>query len=78
MDFDFEKNIKDFLSMLSKAKAQKMYGSIELYLEEGNITQITQRIIRKMSRPKKAAKKITASPPPASSSTDDTPLKYQN
>ena len=52
------KNIaKNLIDILSKAMDNKIYGSIEVYLEEGAITQISQRIIQKVSKPKKLAPK---------------------
>lgn len=55
----------DLLNILSKAMDAGMYGSVEVYLEDGQITQITQRIIKKINKVKpqiKQATKITASP----------------
>lgn len=46
----------ELLNMLSKAIDSKTYGSIEVYLEEGQITQITQRIIKKMKKAKSSTK----------------------
>jgi hypothetical protein len=40
----------DLLNILSKAMDAKVYGSIEVYLEEGQITQISQRVIKKIKR----------------------------
>lgn len=40
----------DLLNILSKAMDSKVYGSIEIYLENGQITQISQRIIKKIKR----------------------------
>ena len=48
---------KDLIELLSKAMDNKIYGSIEVYLEEGTITQISQRIIQKVSKPKKLTPK---------------------
>jgi len=44
---------EDILNILSKAEEAQMYGSIEIYIEGGNVTQITQRIIKKISKPGK-------------------------
>jgi hypothetical protein len=50
---DSIKNFTDDLSkILSQAMKNKLYGSVEVYFEEGNVTQITQRIINKVKRPK--------------------------
>jgi len=40
----------DLLNIISKAMDSKMYGSVEVYLENGQITQISQRIIKKVKR----------------------------
>lgn len=42
----------ELLNILSKAVDSKMYGSIEVYLEDGQVTQITQRIIKKIKKVK--------------------------
>lgn len=39
----------DFINIIIKAIENKIYGSIEVYFEEGRVTQITQRIIKKVS-----------------------------
>ena len=44
-DKDFS---KDLLKIISQAVEKKIYGSIEVYFEAGNVTQITQRIINKI------------------------------
>lgn len=46
---------QDIAKILNKAADNKMYGSVEIYFENGAITQITQRIINKV---KKIDKKI--------------------
>lgn len=38
----------ELIEILSKAVSNKMYGSVEIYFENGNITQVTQRIIKKI------------------------------
>lgn len=40
----------DLLNILSKAMDAKVYGSVEVYLEDGQITQISQRIIKKIKK----------------------------
>lgn len=44
----------DLIKIINEAMNDKMYGSIEVYFEAGNVTQITQRIINKVD--KKTAK----------------------
>lgn len=43
----------DIIKILTKAVENKIYGSVEVYFEAGNITQITQRIINKVAHIKK-------------------------
>lgn len=51
---------KDLTKILIKAIQKKIYGSVEVYFEGGNITQITQRIINKVQNIKQNGKpKIT-------------------
>ncbi len=40
----------DLLKIITKSVENKIYGSVEIYFEEGKITQVTQRIINKMPR----------------------------
>jgi len=47
---DSENPTTDLLNILSKAMDAKVYGSIEIYLEDGQITQISQRVIKKIKR----------------------------
>lgn len=49
---------QDIANILNKAADNKMYGSVEIYFEDGTITQITQRIINKVSRVRKEEVKI--------------------
>ncbi len=53
---------KDLAKIISQAIEKKIYGSIEVYFEAGNVTQITQRIINKIRRndsPKDPSKKTS-------------------
>lgn len=47
----------DLIAIINKIRDHKIYGSVEIYFEEGEVTQITQRIISKV--PKKNVKKKT-------------------
>lgn len=47
-----QNSTNDLLNILSKAMDANMYGSVEVYLEDGQITQITQRIIKKIKKEK--------------------------
>ena len=44
-----EKFSKNLLRILDKAVDKKIYGSVEIYFEAGKITQVTQRIINKVT-----------------------------
>ncbi|MBI2022738.1 hypothetical protein HYS97_02735 [Candidatus Daviesbacteria bacterium] len=46
---DKKKVVEELVEILSKASQNKIYGSVEVYFEAGSITQITQRIINKVS-----------------------------
>ncbi len=67
----------DLLNILSKAMDANMYGSVEVYLEDGQITQITQRIIKKIKKikPVVAVKSIRMSNP---QKDQEVTLKFQN
>ncbi len=48
---DNQKNVSNkLLKLLDKLMQNKIYGSIEVYFEAGEITQVTQRIINKIGR----------------------------
>lgn len=53
--------IRYFLKIFTKLTDSKMYGSLEIYFENGRPTQITQRLINKFSdndkKDKKSSKK---------------------
>lgn len=58
---DTESNKKHLLKILTEAVKNKIYGSVEIYFEEGKMTQVTQRIINKMHTHKKMKITIKAS-----------------
>lgn len=68
----------DLLNILSKAMDANMYGSIEVYLEEGQITQITQRIIKKIRKAKTPVQKRQKTSPGHSRKQDEITLKFSN
>ena len=69
----------DLLNMLSKAMDSKVYGSIEVYLEEGQITQISQRIIKKMKKNRATpVKSKPLSPSRKSSSAENVSIKFSS
>lgn len=43
--------VKKLSAIFSTAAENKIYGSVEIFFEDGKITQITQRVINKISSP---------------------------
>lgn len=39
----------DLIKLITKWVENKLYGSIEIYFEKGQVTQFTQRIIKKIN-----------------------------
>ncbi len=75
----------ELLNILSRAMDSNTYGSIEIFLEDGEITQITERRIKKLKRTKSAVKlqaKSAAKPQSKNKSSQrkdsEIPVKYQN
>lgn len=68
----------DLLNILSKAMDANMYGSVEVYLEDGQITQITQRIIKKIKRAKPLIKTKKTSRSDDRKEDRGMSLKFQN
>jgi len=68
----------DLLNILSKAMDANMYGSIEVYLEEGQITQITQRIIKKIKKVRNLTKKTQKIVSPIQREENGITLKFSN
>jgi hypothetical protein len=54
---------KDILEILKKIRDGKIYGSVEIYFEDGEVTQITQRIIKKVSKKKYETQRQTGKSP---------------
>ncbi len=76
---DSENPTTDLLNILSKAMDAKVYGSIEIYLEEGQITQISQRVIKKIKRQRVASHQIKVKKNVSvRKSSDGASLKFQN
>ena len=75
---DSENPTTDLLNILSKAMDAKVYGSIEVYLEEGQITQISQRVIKKIKRVRTQEHriKVKKSSTQAKSNGDSLRLKF--
>lgn len=40
---------EDLVAIINNAVGSRIYGSVEIYFEDGKVTQVTQRIIRKIS-----------------------------
>ena len=40
----------DLIDIINKIREHKIYGSVEIYFEAGEVTQITQRIINKVKK----------------------------
>lgn len=47
---------RDLIKILIKSMESQIYGSVEIYFEAGQVTQITQRIINKVEKKNKKAK----------------------
>lgn len=78
---DSENPTTDLLNILSKAMDAKVYGSIEVYLEEGQITQISQRVIKKIKRvtvPASHQVRVRKSTIKEKMTSSEAPLKFQN
>lgn len=59
-----KKNFTNYIAKIfSKAINNKIYGSIEIYFEEGRVTQVTQRIINKIQHVKNGQKDISPKVP---------------
>lgn len=41
---------KDLIKILTHVVEHNIYGSVEIFFEKGKVTQITQRIIKKVHR----------------------------
>lgn len=41
----------DLIKILAKVVEDNIYGSVEIFFEKGKVTQITQRIIKKVNHP---------------------------
>lgn len=72
----------DLLNILSKAMDAKVYGSVEVYLEDGQITQISQRIIKKIKKSSPShqirVKKTSPSKSPLKKSSEDMSVKFSS
>ena len=77
---DSENPTTDLLNILSKAMDSKVYGSIEIYLEDGQITQISQRVIKKIKKAQSSSHqiKVKKSSNTRKSTSDESSVKFQN
>lgn len=64
---------KHLSTIINKVAKDKIYGSVEVYFEAGQITQITQRIINKVSDVSKAPNKVYGSPAHSSTRSQSNP-----
>jgi len=49
---------EDLITIIKTAVDNKIYGSVEIYFEDGKITQVTQRIIKKISHKRDQKKAV--------------------
>ncbi|MBI2020745.1 hypothetical protein HYS94_05050 [Candidatus Daviesbacteria bacterium] len=47
---------RDLIKILTHVVDNNIYGSVEIFFEKGRVTQITQRIIKKVQQPDSANK----------------------
>ena len=67
------KGTEELTTILKKAIGSKIYGSVEIYFESGTITQITQRIIKKISKPAAIKNSSNSNPPQKKTSNHHNP-----
>lgn len=68
---------KDLLEILKKIREGKIYGSVEVFFEAGEVTQITQRIIKKVKVNKKPEQIQTKNKKSSSDSFNKKPARIQ-
>ena len=68
----------DLLNILGKAMDANMYGSVEVYLENGQITQITQRIIKKIKRQNPVEAPVKKNSTQLTRKNEEITLKFQS
>ena len=51
MDDSANEVLDELVIILNRIRDNKIYGSVEIFFENGEVTQITQRIINKVKKP---------------------------
>jgi hypothetical protein len=52
-DYSTKKISRKLISEITKSLKNKTWGSVEIYIQDGCVTQITERVIRKTSPKRK-------------------------
>jgi len=58
-DYSTQKISPNLISKIVEVLRNKAYGSVEIYIENFSVTQITERTITKLSRPKQITKRFS-------------------
>jgi len=58
-DYSTQKISPNLVSKIVEVLKNKAYGSVEIYIENFNVTQITERTITKLNRPKPMRKRFS-------------------
>lgn len=56
-DFSTKKISSELLAEIKEAIKDKYYGSVEIYIQDNRVTQITERVIRKLGEVKSKEQK---------------------
>jgi len=58
-DYSTQKISPNLISKIVEVLRNKAYGSVEIYIEDFSVTQITERTITKLNRPKQITKRFS-------------------
>lgn len=58
-DYSTQRISPSLISKIVEVLKNKSYGSIEIYIENFNVTQITERTITKLARPRTISKRFS-------------------
>jgi len=58
-DYSTQKISPNLISKIVEVLRNKAYGSVEIYIENFSVTQITERTITKLNRPKQITKRFS-------------------
>ena len=58
-DFSTQRITPNLISKIVEVLRNKAYGSVEIYIENFSVTQITERTITKLNRPKQITKRFS-------------------